>query len=40
MTKEQIEEAILQLIDNAEEMTRSDVQGAVEALAMQITRTK
>ncbi len=37
MKKTQIENAILDLIDHADEMTRSDLQGAVEALVIKIT---
>jgi hypothetical protein len=38
MTIEQIENEILKLIDLADELTRSDLQGMVSALAMNIVR--
>jgi hypothetical protein len=38
MTQEQIENKILELIDLADELTRSDLQGMVSALAMNIVR--
>jgi folate-dependent tRNA-U54 methylase TrmFO/GidA len=37
MTTLQIENAILDIVDNAGDMTRSDLQGCVEALARRIT---
>ena len=38
MTQLEIENAILDIIDNAHEMPRSDIQGVVEALAIKITK--
>lgn len=33
-TQELLEEQILEIVDNADSMTRSDLQGVIQALAM------